>query len=72
MRGRSLYASYCNHPREFKAGEAVARRVAVFFVEVTPEETAALAQSCRIEAKSGSRVLRFKQPRGEDAEVPLR
>jgi hypothetical protein len=67
----SLYGSYSDHPRQFKAGEEVARRVGVLSVEVAPKETLALAQSCKIETKSGGSVLHFKQPGGKDAEVPL-
>jgi hypothetical protein len=47
----------------------VAHRVAIFYVEVTPEETSALAQSCRIEEKAGGHVLHFKQPDGKNAEM---
>lgn len=67
-----LYGSYSDHPKEFSAGEEVAHRVAVLFVEVAPKEMPALARSCRIETKpGGAQVLRFKQPGGRDAEVPL-
>lgn len=66
-----FYGSYSDRTRQFKAGEEVARRIAIFFVEVTPGETSALAQSCRIEGERGDRVLRFKQPGGEDSKVPL-
>jgi len=66
-----LYGSCSDHIRKFKAGEEVARRVAVLFVEVTPKETSALARSCRIEVKPGGQVLHFKQAGGKDAEVPL-
>jgi len=64
-------AGVSDHIRKFKAGEEVARRVAVLFVEVTPKETSALARSCRIEVKPGGQVLHFKQAGGKDAEVPL-
>jgi hypothetical protein len=66
-----LYGSGSDHTNRFKAGEEVARRVAIFFTEVTPRKTSALAQSCRIEKKPGSQVLRFKQPNGNETEVPL-
>jgi hypothetical protein len=66
-----LYGSYSDHVRQFKEGEEVAHRVAVCFVEVTPKETARLARSCKIEEKSGSQVLTFKQPGGAKTEVPL-
>lgn len=66
-----LYGSYSDHPRQFKAGEEVARRVVLFFVEVGSQETSALAQSCRMEEKSSGQILRFKQPGGKLAEVKL-
>jgi hypothetical protein len=66
-----LYGSNSDLTREFKTGEEVARRIGIFFVEVTPEETLALAQACRIEEKLGGRVLHFKQPGGKNVEVPL-
>jgi len=62
---------FSDHPRQFKAGEEVAHRVAVLFVETAPKETADLARSCRIEVRPGDQVLRFKQPGGKAAEVPL-
>jgi hypothetical protein len=66
-----LYGSYSDHPKQFKAGEEVARRVAVFFVEVPPKKMPALARSCRIETKPGGQVLHFKPAGGKAAEVPL-
>ena len=66
-----LYGSYSDHPKEFKAGEEVAHRVALLFVEVTPKETSALARSCKIEQKPGGQVLSFKQAGGGSVEVPL-
>ncbi|MGH7950491.1 MAG: hypothetical protein ACREFE_01020 [Limisphaerales bacterium] len=66
-----LYGSYSNHPRRFKAGDEVAHRVGIFFAEVTPGETSKLAKSCKIETTPGGKVLRFKQPDGNNAEVPL-
>jgi len=66
-----LYGSYSDRARRFHAGEEVAHRVAVFFVEVTPEQTQSLAQSCKIEETAGRHVLRFKHPGGTQAEVPL-
>jgi hypothetical protein len=66
-----LYASYSDRPRQFRAGETVARRVVLFFVEVTPKKTAALAQDFRLEATANPRVLRLKLPEGGAAEVSL-
>jgi hypothetical protein len=66
-----LYGSYSAHPKQFKAGEEVARRVAVLFVEVAPKEMPALARSCRIEPKPGGQVLHFRRADGKVAEVRL-
>ena len=71
VRSDILYGSTSDHPKQFKAGEIVARRVAVFFVEVAPKEMPALAEACRIESKAGGQVLHFKQAGGKAAEVPL-
>jgi hypothetical protein len=67
----TLYGSYSNQPRKFKAGEVVAHRTAVFLVEVTPHETSRLAQSSRVEEQAGSQFLTFKQPDGEVCRVPI-
>jgi hypothetical protein len=67
----TLYGSYSNRIVRFKAGDEVAHRVAVFFVEVTPKETASLAESCKVETTPNGQVLHFKQPDGNVAEVPL-
>ncbi|MGH7979936.1 MAG: hypothetical protein ACREE6_11225, partial [Limisphaerales bacterium] len=66
-----LYGSYSNHPRRFKAGDEVSHRVGIFYVEVTPKQTASLAKSCRIETTPNGQVLHFKQPGGNDTQVPL-
>lgn len=61
-----LYGSHSEHVRQFKAGEEVARRVAVYYVEVTSKEMPALARSCRIEVAPDGQELHFKAPgRGE-------
>lgn len=62
-----LYGSFAGKARQVKAGDEVAHRVAVLFVEVSPEETAELAKAVRIDGK----VLRFKVPEGGEAEVSL-
>ncbi len=64
-----LYGSFSNRPRTFKAGDAVAHRVVVLFVEVTPEQTSALAHDCRTNPAGG--VLHFKQPNGQKTELHL-
>jgi hypothetical protein len=66
-----LYNSYSTHPQQFKAGQEVAHRVAVFYMETTPRETSALAKSVKIASKPGGRVLQFKLAGGGKAEIPL-
>jgi hypothetical protein len=66
-----LYGSYSDQVRQFKTGDEVAHRVGIFYVEVTPKETASLAKSCRIETTPHGQVLHFKQPDGKPGEVPL-
>ena len=66
-----LYGSYCDRARRFKSGQTIAHRIVVFFVEVTPKETSVLAQACRIEKRTAGSVLLFKQPSGENIELPL-
>ncbi len=66
-----LYGSFSDHPRHFKAGEPVAQRTVVFFVEVTPKTTATLSRSCATDEASGTPVLRFKLPEGGQGEVTL-
>jgi hypothetical protein len=66
-----LYGSFDDQARQHKAGEEVAHRLAIFYVEVTPEETRALARSCRIQVKPGKRALLFQQPGGRHTEIPL-
>lgn len=71
VRSDVLYGSSSDGLKQFKTGEVVARRVAVFFVEVAPKQMPELARSCGIEAKTGGQVLHFKQAGGKIAEVPL-
>lgn len=66
-----LYGSYSRQPRSFKAGEEVAHRVALVFLETSPRETAALAKSARIENGPRGQVVRFKLPEGGEAEIPV-
>ncbi len=66
-----LYGSYTDHARTFKAGDEVASRVIVYSVEITPEETAALSQSARVEGAPGHRELLFKLPEAGEARIPL-
>ena len=66
-----LYGSFSDRPRNFKDGDQVARRIVLFFAEVSPEETSALSQSLRIEEKPDGRVLHFRLPEGGEGEVLL-
>ena len=66
-----LYGSFSERPQHFKAGEQVAHRVVLFFVEVTPKATANLSRSFSIAEGPGTQVLRFQLPEGGHAEVPL-
>jgi hypothetical protein len=67
-----LYGSFSDKARSFRAGDEVAHRIALVFLEVTARETAAMAGACHIEATPAGRVLHFTQPDGPDAQVPLR
>ncbi len=71
VRADVLYSSFSNLPKSYRAGDEVAHRIALFFVEVTPKETAALAQSIKIENPQPRQILRFKTPEGAEAEIPL-
>jgi hypothetical protein len=71
VRSDILYGSYSDRRRQFRAGEEVARRTLIFYLEATPEETAALSKSYRVETKSGRRVLHFKQPDASETEILL-
>lgn len=65
-----LYGSYSDRTRQFKTGEEVARRVVVLTVEAGAKETAALAQSCKIESTGHGQILHFKEA-GAEVEAPL-
>jgi hypothetical protein len=66
-----LYGSFSDQPRQFKAGDEVAHRLAIYFVEVTPNQTSDLSQFCRIETTPDGRLLHFRQPDGKEALVSL-
>lgn len=66
-----LYGSFSQKERQFKAGDLIAHRIAVLYVEVTPQETASLAHSCSIESTAAGKVLHLKQPGGKAGDVPL-
>lgn len=66
-----LYGSYSDQPRSFSSGEEIVHRLAVFAVEITPDQTAALAMSCSVKTKDGEPVLCFQMPEGTRTEVKL-
>jgi hypothetical protein len=66
-----LYSSWSDRPKTFNPGEQVTRRIAIFCVEISPTETAALAKSVRIDATPSGQVLRFKLPNGSESTVTL-
>lgn len=66
-----LCGSFSHQRRNVKSGDEVTRRIVVFAVEVTPEETSALSQSAKIKDTPAGKVLRFSLPEGGEAEVPL-
>ena len=62
-----LYGSFHDGKQSFKRGQEVCRRIAVCYVNVTPEETSKLAQSCKID---GGR-LHVALGGGGAADIPL-
>jgi hypothetical protein len=66
-----LYGSYSDRPMQFKQDQVIARRIAIFFVEVTPQETSRLAKYSSLEEKHGAQILHFKQPNGEDRQIAI-
>jgi hypothetical protein len=66
-----LYGSFSDRPQHFNAGEQVAQRIVLFFVEVTPRATSALSRAFTTIEEAGTRTLRLKLPEGGRAEVPL-
>lgn len=66
-----LCGSYSSEPKSFKAGDETAHRIAVFFLETSPEQTEALSKSFKIEEKSEGKILHFTLPEGGEAEVAL-
>jgi hypothetical protein len=64
-----LCGSFSTQPKQFKAGDEVAHRVAIVLLETSPKETAALAKSFKIENGPGGDVLRFKPPGGREIEI---
>ncbi len=66
-----LYGSFSDRPRRYQAGQQVAQRIVLFFVEVTPKTTSTMSRSFSIAEKSGAQVLHFNLPEGGQADVPL-
>ena len=67
----TLFGSFSDAPRDFKAGELVARRIAVLFTDVSPSDTARLAREMRVEKTSAGSVLRVVLPEGGERRVAL-
>lgn len=66
-----LYASYSDKRREFRAGEEIARRVVVFFVETSPAQTARLSEAARIERTPSGSMLHLGFPDGTQCQTRL-
>ena len=66
-----LYGSFSDRPRRFHPGDEVAHRLAIFVVEVTPDQTKAMANSCTIETKGAEQVLYFNTPGATRTEIKL-
>lgn len=66
-----LYGSYSPQPKQFKANDEAAHRIAIVMTEVTPEQTAAIAQSAHLEKQGTKQILRFKLPEGKTTEIEL-
>ena len=66
-----LYGSFSDRHKDFKVGNEVAQRLIVFATEITPNETAALARSIKMDDSPGGKLLRLTLPAGEQVSVPL-
>jgi hypothetical protein len=66
-----LYVSCSDRPTRFEQGQVIARRIAVFFVEVTAPETSRLAKLASLEETQGKQTLHFKQPDGKDGQITI-
>ena len=64
-----LCGSFRDGAKNFQKGEEVAHRVTVFFLELSPKKTAALAKTVKLDESQS--VLRLKLPEGGEAAVPL-
>ncbi len=66
-----LYGSCSDDRKQYQAGAEVMRRLVLFYTEVPPRQTAALAKSCRVLDQDQGEILRFKLPEGGEVEIPL-
>jgi hypothetical protein len=66
-----LYGSFSDKQKHAKAGDEIARRVAIVLDEITPEQTAAVAKSVSLKKKHNTTILQFQLPEGGTAEVIL-
>jgi hypothetical protein len=67
----TLYGSFSDTPRDFKAGSQVARRIVVFFTETSPGDTAKLARKIRVEKTPAGSVLCLTLPEGGECRITL-
>ena len=72
VRSDVLCGSFSGRRRDFKAGEQVAHRMAIIFLEVSPEKTVALARCARVEKTTAGSALHLKLPEGRHMQIPLR
>ena len=59
-----LFGSLSVEPREYKAGDVIARRAVLVLTETSPEETAALAEKARLDGGTGRLHIRIELPEG--------
>jgi hypothetical protein len=67
-----LYGSFSNQQRKVKAEDEITRRIILCAVDITPEETAALAKSVKINDTAEGKDLQFNLPEGGQTKVTLR
>jgi hypothetical protein len=68
----TLNASYSEQPKHFNTGDSVARRVVLLLTEISPEQTATVAHSIRIEKSGSEKLLHFNLPEGGETHVSLK
>ena len=67
----TLFGSFSDTARDFKAGDHVARRIAVLFTDTSPGDTARLAKLIGIEKTSTGSILRLTLPEGGECRIAL-